>query len=111
MLLDRDVRDLPFPAHFPLRWLPEIFFIKPPNWRHTPNFSLIPDVRSPLVIQLVPFRKYGLSVRYLQVPVLLGFLIHVDILFLNSLKSCIKITPLQVIQVYAELVALISEDM
>lgn len=44
---------LPFPAHFLLRWLPEGFFIKPPNWKHTPNFSLIPDVRSPLVIQLV----------------------------------------------------------
>lgn len=43
---------LPFPVHFPLHWLPEGFFIKSPNWKHTPNFCLIPDMRSPLVFNL-----------------------------------------------------------
>lgn len=44
-----------------------------------------------LVIQLVSFRKYGLSVKYLQVPILLGFLIYGDI---NSFKKFYKSNPL-----------------
>lgn len=67
--------------------------MKPANWKHTPNFSLIPDMRSLPVTQFVPSRKYGLSVNYLQVPFSLGFLIRADILFLSTFKTFYKNNP------------------